>query len=58
MRVLPWLMVGDKATARDRQLLRRNDVRYVLNATPPRTDGGVANFFEKVPSASAERLPC
>jgi len=48
MRVLPWLYVSGKASARDRALLRRLNIRYVLNATPPRTEGGVANFFEKV----------
>jgi len=39
--------LGDKATARDRPLLRRLGIRYILNATPPMTEGGVANFFEK-----------
>lgn len=46
--LLPWLFVGDKPFARDRRALSISRVRYVLNATPPRTMGGVANFFEKV----------
>ena len=44
--VLPWLLVGDKSTAKDRAALSRLHVRYILNATPPLTGGGVANFFE------------
>lgn len=47
-RVLPWLLIGDKKAALDRSFLRQHNVRYILNMTPPRTEGGVANFFEKV----------
>ena len=50
--VLSWLLIGDKNTAKDRTLLRKHNVRYIINATPPRTEGGVANFFEKVRDAS------
>ena len=45
--VLPWLLVGDKKLARDRPALHAHKVRYILNATVPRSDGGVANFFER-----------
>ena len=41
------LYIGDKKLAQDRALLRRLNIRYILNATPPLTGGGVANFFEK-----------
>ena len=56
-RVLDWLYVGDKTVAKDRALLRQLNVRYVLNVTPPRTEGGVANFFEKEGSIEYLRLP-
>ena len=54
--VLSWLLIGDKAAAKDRELLRRRQVLYVLNATPPKTDGGVLNFFEKEPNLEYLRL--
>ena len=46
--VLPWLLIGDKAAAKNRALLRRFDVCYIINVTPPRTEGGVQSYFEKV----------
>ena len=55
--VLPWLTIGGKAEARDRALLHRLRVRYVLNVTPPRVAGGVASFFEKEEALEYLRLP-
>lgn len=55
--VLPWLFVGDKSVAKDRDLLRRKQVRYILNVTPPKTEGGVVNFFEKDGTLEYLRLP-
>ena len=56
--VLPWLLVGDKKLARDRPALHAHKVRYILNATVPRADGGVANFFEQTDGAlEYQRLP-
>ena len=55
--VLPWLLIGDKAAAKNRELIRRCKVLYILNATPPKTDGGVLNFFEKEASLEYLRLP-
>ena len=54
--VLPWLLIGDKAAAKDREFLRRQKVRYVLNVTPPKTEGGVVNFFEKEATLEYKRL--
>jgi hypothetical protein len=53
--VLSWLIVGDKRLARDRAALRRANVKYILNATVPRTENGVPNFFEKEPSLEYHR---
>ena len=55
--VLPWLYVGDKQVAKDRALLKRLHVRYVVNATPPRTEGGVPNYFEKEVAFEYLRVP-
>ena len=41
-----WLLVGDKALARDRVALQRHKVRYIVNATPSLSGGGVANYFQ------------
>eukprot|EP00397_Hematodinium_sp_SG-2012_P034253 GEMP01036720.1.p1 GENE.GEMP01036720.1~~GEMP01036720.1.p1 ORF type:complete len:301 (+),score=34.47 GEMP01036720.1:35-937(+) len=42
-----WIFVGDKDGAKDLQALRENNIKYVLNCTPPRTSGGVSNYHEK-----------
>mmetsp|Transcript_57148 Transcript_57148/g.124181 ORF Transcript_57148/g.124181 Transcript_57148/m.124181 type:complete len:110 (-) Transcript_57148:8-337(-) len=55
--VLRWLRIGDKSMARDREQLRRWRIRYILNVTPPRTEGGVANFFEKDGDFEYLRIP-
>jgi len=55
--VLPWLFIGDKKCARDRQWLRSLNIRYVVNTTPPRTEGGVTNFFEKDSDLEYLRVP-
>ena len=40
-----WLVVADKALAKDRSALQRQRIRYIVNCTPPLTEGGVANYF-------------
>jgi hypothetical protein len=55
--LLPWLLVGDKAMAKDRTELRKRKVKYILNVTPPMTEGGVANFFQNEGSLEYLRLP-
>ena len=55
--LLSWLLVGDKALAKDRTELRRQKVKYILNVTPPMTDGGVANFFQSEGLFEYLRLP-
>ena len=57
MSVLPWLLVGDKALARDREALRAHRVTYILNVTPSVVEGGVANYFEKEAGIVYLRLP-
>ena len=47
--ILPWLLLGGRTEAKDLPLLRRHDVRLILNCTPPRTEdpvSGVPHFFE------------
>jgi len=46
---LDWIWIGDADDARDAGSLRRHNVRYILNCTPLRSDGGVSNFHEKDP---------
>jgi len=46
---LDWIWIGGAEDARDREALERANIRYVLNCTPPRSDGGVANVYEKDP---------
>ena len=49
--------VGDKDFSRDRTHLRRLNVRYVVNCTPPLSSFGVANYFEKERDLEYLRLP-
>jgi len=42
-----WIFLGDKEAARSLEGLRRHNIKYVLNCTPPRVVGGVSNFHEK-----------
>ena len=51
------LFIGDKAFAMDRTRLRKLNIRYIVNATPPLTSGGVANFFEKERELEYLRVP-
>ena len=53
----PYILIGDKNIARDREALRREHVLYVINVTPPLISGGVANFFEKEGNIEYLRLP-
>eukprot|EP00927_Polykrikos_kofoidii_P065773 TRINITY_DN6148_c0_g1_i1.p1 TRINITY_DN6148_c0_g1~~TRINITY_DN6148_c0_g1_i1.p1 ORF type:complete len:363 (-),score=66.09 TRINITY_DN6148_c0_g1_i1:276-1364(-) len=43
---LDWIWIGDAEDARDRDRLRRNGIKYILNCTHPRKEGGVSNFFK------------
>merc|ERR1711963_604525 len=47
---LDWIWIGDAEDARDAASLRQSNIRYILNCTPPRTEGGVMNFHEKDPN--------
>lgn len=51
------LFVGDKEFAKDRARLRKLNIRYIVNTTPPLTGGGVANFFEKERDVEYLRVP-
>jgi len=53
---LDWIWVGDADDARDLTRLKKHNIRYVLNATQPRAEGGVSNFFEKDKSFDYLRL--
>jgi len=44
---LDWIWIGDMEDARNKKALQDNNVRYILNCTPERANGGVNNFFEK-----------
>lgn len=44
---LDWIWIGDAEDARDATELRKNNIRYILNCTMPRGDGGVSNFHER-----------
>lgn len=53
---LSWIWIGDSEDARDHLLLKANNVRYVLNCTQTRANGGVSNFHEKDKSFEYCRL--
>jgi len=53
---LNWIWIGDAEDARDAARLKKNNVRYILNCTPARTEGGVMNFHERDPYFSYCRV--
>mmetsp|Transcript_68385 Transcript_68385/g.164131 ORF Transcript_68385/g.164131 Transcript_68385/m.164131 type:complete len:339 (-) Transcript_68385:60-1076(-) len=53
---LSWIWIGDAEDARDSERLKKNNVRYILNCTPERTDGGVMNFHIKDPWFTYQRI--
>lgn len=53
---LNWIWIGDREDARDLQLLKQKNIKYILNCTPTRTEGGVPNYYEKDPTMSYCRL--
>lgn len=53
---LDWIWIGDAEDARDAAALRKHNVKYILNCTPPRNNGGVTNFHERDPYFSYCRL--
>ncbi|CAJ1337060.1 unnamed protein product, partial [Effrenium voratum] len=46
---LDWLFIGGAEDAKDREALEKHSIRYILNCTPVRSNGGVANVYEKDP---------
>ena len=42
-----WIWIGDRDAARSKDFFISESIRYVVNCTPGKADGGLANFFEK-----------
>lgn len=53
---LDWIWIGGAEDARDAVALKKHNVRYVLNCTHVRAEGGVSNFHDKDPFFSYKRL--
>ena len=48
-RVLDYLYLGGRHSAKDKEYLDKHNIRYILNMTPPRDvdpRAGVPNFFK------------
>eukprot|EP00922_Rhytidocystis_sp_ex-Travisia-forbesii_P047092 GHVS01070184.1.p1 GENE.GHVS01070184.1~~GHVS01070184.1.p1 ORF type:complete len:390 (+),score=115.49 GHVS01070184.1:616-1785(+) len=54
---LSWLFLGNKEAARHLRSLKALRIRYIVNATPTSTNGGVPNYFERDPFFSYCRIP-
>eukprot|EP00922_Rhytidocystis_sp_ex-Travisia-forbesii_P042419 GHVS01063355.1.p1 GENE.GHVS01063355.1~~GHVS01063355.1.p1 ORF type:complete len:321 (+),score=63.57 GHVS01063355.1:87-1049(+) len=54
---LSWLFIGNKEAARNLRCLKSLRIRYVVNATPTATNGGLPNYFERDPFFSYCRIP-
>ncbi|EER14210.1 dual specificity protein phosphatase, putative [Perkinsus marinus ATCC 50983] len=48
---LPWLYFGDKTMAKDMHNLRQHHIRYILNCTPTKTEGGIPNYYTTTTSS-------
>jgi len=44
---LAWIFIGDKTDAKNLKQLCNNRIKYVMNVTPRKCDGGVSNYHER-----------
>jgi len=44
---LAWIYIGDKTDAKNLRQLCNNRIKYVMNVTPRKCDGGVSNYHER-----------
>ena len=58
VKVMDYLYVGDKKSAKSKSLLEKLGITDIINVTPPRNQGGVHNFFETDPRFNYLRCPC
>eukprot|EP01067_Filipodium_phascolosomae_P001017 Filipodium_phascolosomae@DN1705_c0_g1_i1.p1 len=54
---LDWICIGDKEASKNISILQTNNVKYILNCTPSRRDGGLPNYHEKAGHFEYCRLP-
>eukprot|EP01066_Platyproteum_vivax_P011363 Platyproteum_vivax@DN5161_c0_g1_i2.p1 len=54
---LDWICIGDNDCAKNMTLLQQNNIRYILNCTSKKTDGGLPNYHEKCNRYEYCRLP-
>ena len=48
-RMVDWLWIGGRSDAQNASFLKKNNVKYILNCTQTKVDGGVPNFHTKDP---------
>eukprot|EP00747_Dinoflagellata_sp_TGD_P032543 gnl/TRDRNA2_/TRDRNA2_136062_c0_seq3.p1 gnl/TRDRNA2_/TRDRNA2_136062_c0~~gnl/TRDRNA2_/TRDRNA2_136062_c0_seq3.p1 ORF type:complete len:301 (-),score=38.41 gnl/TRDRNA2_/TRDRNA2_136062_c0_seq3:231-1133(-) len=53
---LNWIWIGGTDAARNCARLRQHNIKYVLNCTQTRNNGGINNFHEKDPNFTYLRL--
>jgi len=46
-RELNWIYIGDKSDAKNLKQLVNKRIKYVMNVTPKKCDGGVSNYHER-----------
>jgi len=46
-RELAWIYIGDKTDAKNLRQICNNRIKYVMNVTPKKCDGGVSNYHER-----------
>lgn len=59
-RILGHLFLGSKHAAKAKEVLTRNNIKYILNCTPKRTDdpeAGCPNYYEKEGAFTYKRIP-
>jgi len=44
---LAWIFIGDKTDAKNLRQLCNNRIKYVMNVSPSKCDGGVSNYHER-----------
>mmetsp|Transcript_27790 Transcript_27790/g.45842 ORF Transcript_27790/g.45842 Transcript_27790/m.45842 type:complete len:248 (-) Transcript_27790:47-790(-) len=57
-KVMDYLYIGDKKSAKSKALLTSMGIHYICNVTPPRNQGGVHNVFSTDECFTYLRCPC
>jgi protein-tyrosine phosphatase len=57
VQIIDYLYLGDRRSAKNKEVLQALGITHIVNVTLARGDGGVHNFFEDTPPFEYHRVP-